>query len=335
MSTTVRRMAGPGNATEHSTAEEHRKIQSEKSLNPHMTNTTSTFGNEMPSVGAQNPPPELISSLNVDFVPKDSVPGNTERMTGGTQKGAPRTEPNSELGVGEMEHAKFKIEPLRRTGEDPNTTRARLLCSQAPHSYFIPELDADHDFIADQSRKRGTLESDLLMSTFAEAHLRDMSPAQMAQYDLFLDENDWDIYYWATQEPSQTSLETAEGSGPEKASAAAQGTVAGKHTGPELETDEWRQGRPRSGEWAQTVGTFKPSYRPVPARWKNSEILAMLRRHVVSRSAGGVIDGQADVSDKGTGGRGIYNALFLCWSVLTCALKGMAFMPPIFQTDKP
>ena len=72
--------------------------------------------------------------------------------------------------------------------------------------------------IADQSRKRGTLESDLLMSTFAEAHLRDMTPAQMAQYDLFLDENDWDIYYWATQEPSPTPMETAEGAGSQKAS---------------------------------------------------------------------------------------------------------------------
>jgi succinate dehydrogenase flavin-adding protein (antitoxin of CptAB toxin-antitoxin module) len=170
--------------------------------------------------------------------------------------------------------------------------------------------------IADQSRKRGTLESDLLMSTFAEAHLREMTTAQMAQYDLFLDENDWDIYYWATQEPSPTSMETAEGVGPQKASTVAQGTDAGKQTGPELETDEWRQGKPRSGEWAQTVGTFKPAYRPVPARWKNSEILAMLRRHVISRSAGGIHEGQAEVSGeglsqsvKGTGGGGTYNPL--------------------------
>ncbi len=40
-----------------------------------------------------------------------------------------------------------------------------------------------------------------------------MTPIQMAQYDLFLDENDWDIYYWATQGPSPTSQETAEGAG--------------------------------------------------------------------------------------------------------------------------
>jgi hypothetical protein len=147
------------------------------------------------------------------------------------------------------------------------------------------------------------------MSTFAEAHLRDMTVAQMAQFDLFLDENDWDIYYWATQEPSPTSRETAEGAGPgpEGATPNARGTEKG---GLKLETDEWRQGKARSGEWAQTIGTFKPAYRPVPARWKNSEILGMLRRHVISRSAGGVLEGVDVGSDganqamKGTGGGG-------------------------------
>ncbi|KAG0652894.1 Succinate dehydrogenase assembly factor [Hyphodiscus hymeniophilus] len=308
ISTTSRRMAGPGNAKEHSTAEEHRGIQSEKALNPHMTNTNSTIVNDMPSVGAQKAPPELISSIAPDFSPKDSVPENTERMTGGTQKGAPESGLDSELDVGEMEGAKFKVEPLRRTGEDPNTTRARLLCMR---------------YAADQSRKRGTLESDLLMSTFAEAHLREMSPAQMAQYDLFLDENDWDIYYWATQEPSPTSMETAEGSGPTTASPVAQGTDLGKQTGPESKNDEGKHVKPSSGEWAQTVGTFKPAYRPVPARWRNSEILAMLKRHVVSRSAGGIHEGQAEVSGEG-----------LSQSVKGTGGGGMAFMPPVFQTDR-
>jgi hypothetical protein len=129
MSTTLHRMTGPGNAKEHKTARDHRKIQSKKPLNPHMTNTNSTIANEMPSVGAQKAPPELITSVDPDFIPKDSVPKNTKRMTGGTQVGAPEKRPNADLGVGEMEGAKFKVEPLRRTGEDPNTMRARLLCS--------------------------------------------------------------------------------------------------------------------------------------------------------------------------------------------------------------
>jgi len=310
ITTTSRRTAGPGNAKEHDGTRDHRKIQYEKPLNPHMTNTNSTIANEMPSVGAQKAPPELISSVSPDFIPKDSVPENTERMTGGTQKGAPASEENAEMGVGEMQGAKFKIEPLHRNGEDSDTIRARLLY---------------------QSRKRGTLESDLLMSTFADSHLKEMTPAQMAQYDKFLDENDWDIYYWATQEPIPTSQETAERAraGPQRAAAdskssLAQGTGPRKQTGPELQTDEWQQGKPRSGEWAQTVGTFKPAYRPVPTRWKNSEILAMLRRHVISRSAGGIHEGEAEIrgnelsnSVKGAGG------------------GGMAFMPPVSKMDRP
>lgn len=147
-----------------------------------------------------------------------------------------------------------------------------------------------------------------------------MTMAQMAQYDLFLDENDWDIYYWATQEPTPTSRETAEGAGagPEGATSNAQGTnMKSPGKGPELETDEWRNGQPRSGEWAQTVGTFKPAYRPVPVRWKNSEILSMLRRHVLERSAGGVHEETADVEGEGLGRSG----------------GGMAFMPKIKNMD--
>jgi len=311
---TSRRMAGPGNAQAHEGTAEYRKMQSEKPLNPHMTSTNSTQTNEMPSVGKNKAPPELITSVDPDFIPKDSVPENTERMTGSTQKGSPDEGPNAELGVGEMQGAKFKIEPLRRVGEDDNTTRARLLY---------------------QSRKRGTLESDLLMSTFADTYLPKMTKAQMAQYDLFLDENDWDIYYWATQEPSPTSRETAEGAGAgpegatshaagtEKASPAARETDSGKQNGLELETDEWRNGQPRSGEWAQTVGTFKPAYRPVPTRWKNSEILAMLRRHVLSRSAGGIHEGEPRVEGEG-----------LSQSVQGTGGGGMAFMPPIYQTNR-
>ncbi|KAK4697738.1 succinate dehydrogenase assembly factor 2, partial [Lecanoromycetidae sp. Uapishka_2] len=241
----------------------------------------------MPSVGADKAPPELITSVDPDFVPKDSVPKNTERMTGDTQKGGPEDGSNAELDVGEMEGAKFKVEPIRRTGEDGNTMRARLLY---------------------QSRKRGTLESDLLLSTFADTNLPRMSKKQLEQYDHFLDENDWDIYYWATQEPTPTSRETAEGGGPDSSNPVAQGKAVHKSA-----TDEWRNGAPRSGEWAQTVGTFKPAYRPVPQRWQNSEILALLRKHVIDRSAGGVheepstkVEGKGlGQSIQGTGGGGL------------------------------
>lgn len=148
----------------------------------------------------------------------------------------------------------------------------------------------------DQSRKRGTLESDLLLSTFAAAYLPRMTPEQMSQYDRFLDENDWDIYYWATQTEDQAS--GANGSNTPAAGlqnsepylsdqgadggAAAAAAAGGKK-------QKLEPASPAKGEWAQTIGTFKPAFRPVPARWRGSEVLDLLRRHVKERSAAGVL----------------------------------------------
>ncbi|KAG6916155.1 hypothetical protein DXG01_008207 [Tephrocybe rancida] len=67
--------------------------------------------------------------------------------------------------------------PLPRPGEGVDTLRARLVY---------------------QSRKRGTLESDLLLATFARDNLGGMSEGELKEYDRLLDEADWDIYYWAT-----------------------------------------------------------------------------------------------------------------------------------------
>ncbi|KAK8088097.1 hypothetical protein PG997_003058 [Apiospora hydei] len=171
-----------------------------------------------------------------------------------------------------------------------------------------------------------------------------MTKEQMQQYDMFLDENDWDIYYWATQEvpspaneaaaaASNTSTDTSSasyGGGAEAAQQAAKTTtttqsstwepmvspfaeaVAEIQTGKtgknaaaasdavseELYGGSGRtlaqsqqQGavppQPKNGEWAATVGTFKPAYRPVPARWRDSEVLRLLREHVKRRSKGG------------------------------------------------
>ena len=178
--------------------------------------------------------------------------------------------------------------------------------------------------MTDQSRKRGTLESDLLLSTFADANLATMTPKQLQQYDLFLDENDWDIYYWVTQEPTPTSMAYAEGAGPQYASPEAQGKES--DGGPVTPTDGRGAVRPRSGEWAQTVGTFKPAYRPVPARWKNSEILAMLRKHVIDRSAGGVHEAGGDgpkVEGKG-----------LLQGVKGVGGGGLGFMPELRTFDQ-
>jgi len=127
-----------------------------------------------------------------------------------------------------------------------------------------------------------------------------MTKSQMEQYDLFLDENDWDIYYWATQSPTNPSSgEDAKGSTKEAP------TTPGTPEPPSPATSEaetWQPGASSSGEWAQTIGRFKPAYRPVPQRWKDSEILSLLRKHVRQRSAGGVLeDVQVEPQTKGSG----------------------------------
>jgi hypothetical protein len=91
-----------------------------------------------------------------------------------------------------------------------------------------------------------------------------MTLAQLREYDIFLDENDWDIYYWATQN------EPAAGEGHADAAQAEKPAPAPVQS-------------PRPGEWAQTVGTFKAAYRPVPSRWREADILKMLRAHVEER----------------------------------------------------
>lgn len=128
ISTTLVRRSKDQEGRIHSNTEGYREDQKSKPVNPHMTNTASTFHEEMPSVGEDKPPPEFLSSADPNYLPKDKKPENTERMTGGQQSGDPDKVSPSELGVGEMEGASFKVEPLRRTGEDAVTMRARLLC---------------------------------------------------------------------------------------------------------------------------------------------------------------------------------------------------------------
>lgn len=109
---------------------------------------------------------------------------------------------------------------------------------------------------------------------------------QLQQYDRFLDENDWDIYYWATQEPPEAAPTDAEAAGEPK----------------DIPTETWKSGAAKSGEWAQTVGAFKPAYRPVPKRWEGSGILTMLREHVQSRRGG---SGSGSGKQDGGGGGGL------------------------------
>lgn len=51
------------------------------------------------------------------------------------QSGPIDPQPASELQLGELPGGTFRIEPLRRVGEDITTTRARLLC----RGFFFPK----------------------------------------------------------------------------------------------------------------------------------------------------------------------------------------------------
>lgn len=73
---------------------------------------------------------------------------------------------------------RVKVAPKERHGEDVHTLRSRLVY---------------------QSRKRGILETDLLLSGFAAKYLNKLSVQELKEYDALLDELDWDIYYWATK----------------------------------------------------------------------------------------------------------------------------------------
>ncbi|CAG8588087.1 10299_t:CDS:10 [Paraglomus brasilianum] len=53
-----------------------------------------------------------------------------------------------------------------------------------------------------QSRKRGILETDLILSTFADKYLYEFSEEELAEYDQLLDVPDWDIYYFVTNKKS-------------------------------------------------------------------------------------------------------------------------------------
>ncbi len=58
-----------------------------------------------------------------------------------------------------------------------------------PHEHMVKRLRM-------RSMRRGIKEMDLILQAFAEKHLADMSPDDLALYDRLLNENDHDIYGW-------------------------------------------------------------------------------------------------------------------------------------------
>ncbi|KAH8108772.1 DUF339-domain-containing protein [Phellopilus nigrolimitatus] len=88
---------------------------------------------------------------------------------------------------------------LPNTPEHEATTRSPVdLPPPAPIPRPNESLEKMRARLVYQSRKRGTLETDLLLSTFAQENLAGMPEAELSEYDKLLDEPDWDIYYWST-----------------------------------------------------------------------------------------------------------------------------------------
>ncbi|CAG8493107.1 24861_t:CDS:1 [Dentiscutata erythropus] len=69
------------------------------------------------------------------------------------------------------------LQPITRPHETIEQKRARLLY---------------------QSRKRGILETDLLLSTFAKKFLNEFTESELKEYDELLNMPDWDIYEFVT-----------------------------------------------------------------------------------------------------------------------------------------
>lgn len=116
----------------------HRANQANKAPNQFVPNTTSTMTKDFPNVGQKPPPPEMLNSVDPNYRPSDPYPGRIEHFTGGRQDNGAQ---KPELGVGEMEGITFKVEPLKRVGEELATKRARLLCSYpSPCMHLGPML---------------------------------------------------------------------------------------------------------------------------------------------------------------------------------------------------
>lgn len=86
-----------------------------------------------PSTASSSSSARLLSRSfrTTTALPKDPphpYQGRVEHFTGGRQGDAAEGPRKPELDVGEMEGISFRVEPIRRVGEDAATMRARLLC---------------------------------------------------------------------------------------------------------------------------------------------------------------------------------------------------------------
>ncbi|KAJ3326859.1 succinate dehydrogenase assembly factor 2 [Gonapodya sp. JEL0774] len=96
--------------------------------------------------------------------------------------------------------------PAPARGSDPNLVRL----SRADPGLLVPPIPISQGHPVDESddtmrarliymcRKRGIKETDLLLSTFAKKYLAGFDRERLQEFDDLMEENDWDIFYWAT-----------------------------------------------------------------------------------------------------------------------------------------
>lgn len=119
--------ANPGGSRQHINSDEHRLNETaRRGMNP-----VPESAEQMPRVGAKAAPPELAGEVQGEG---DREGGEMAEGGWGNVGAGSYVQTSGELEVGELEGGSFKVEPLRRTGEDEATIRARLLCAFLPLS---------------------------------------------------------------------------------------------------------------------------------------------------------------------------------------------------------
>lgn len=90
-------------------------------------------------------------------------------------------------------------QPPRGTGNEDEDGRVEPWIPEYENKFHEPS-DEKRQRLLYQSRKRGILENGLLLGSFADKYLDEMSDEEMMVYDrlINLPSNDWEIYYWAT-----------------------------------------------------------------------------------------------------------------------------------------
>ncbi|KAJ8918157.1 hypothetical protein NQ315_011614 [Exocentrus adspersus] len=104
---------------------------------------------------------------------------------------------------------KSLLNTLRVTAYDRVSFSTDVIDPPEEPSFIIPRpksrenepLEQRKARLVYQSRKRGMLENDLLLSTFVAKHLDELTEQQVDDYDKLINgpSNDWDIYYWASE----------------------------------------------------------------------------------------------------------------------------------------